>query len=196
VLILSLRNLRAFQHSNQYRLDAAIFDRMLQFFGTVQKRRKSPVTYHPSKPKERTEYRERIRNRARLGLGARFDGARPGCYDRSAGWSSLVARWAHNPKVGGSNPPPATNFIRVLRAPIIRRLSLLSVSCPCYIRQPRDLLEPWLVLLYIFTSLWMAVLLHDSQQAGPHDSLYASPDPVCNDPFPVLHRIGLVEWSG
>ena len=24
-----------------------------------------------------------------------------------AGWSSLVARWAHNPKVGGSNPPPA-----------------------------------------------------------------------------------------
>ena len=26
-----------------------------------------------------------------------------------AGWSSLVARWAHNPKVGGSNPSPATN---------------------------------------------------------------------------------------
>ena len=25
-----------------------------------------------------------------------------------AGWSSLVARWAHNPKAGGSNPPPAT----------------------------------------------------------------------------------------
>ena len=25
-----------------------------------------------------------------------------------AGWSSPVARWAHNPKVGGSNPPPAT----------------------------------------------------------------------------------------
>ena len=24
-----------------------------------------------------------------------------------AGWSSLVARRAHNPKVGGSNPPPA-----------------------------------------------------------------------------------------
>ena len=28
-----------------------------------------------------------------------------------AGWSSLVARWAHNPKVGGSNPPPATNTL-------------------------------------------------------------------------------------
>ena len=26
-----------------------------------------------------------------------------------AGWSSLVARWAHNPKVVGSNPSPATN---------------------------------------------------------------------------------------
>jgi hypothetical protein len=26
----------------------------------------------------------------------------------SAGWSSLVARRAHNPKVAGSNPAPAT----------------------------------------------------------------------------------------
>ena len=39
-----------------------------------------------------------------------------GCYDEFAGWSSLVARWAHNPKVGGSNPPPATNAIIELRA--------------------------------------------------------------------------------
>ena len=38
------------------------------------------------------------------------------CYDRSAGWSSLVARWAHNPKVGGSNPPPATNLLKQLQA--------------------------------------------------------------------------------
>ena len=29
-----------------------------------------------------------------------------------AGWSSLVARWAHNPKVAGSNPAPATNISR------------------------------------------------------------------------------------
>ncbi|CBJ82822.1 hypothetical protein XBJ1_3704 [Xenorhabdus bovienii SS-2004] len=29
-----------------------------------------------------------------------------------AGWSSLVARRAHNPKVVGSNPAPATNPIR------------------------------------------------------------------------------------
>ena len=27
-----------------------------------------------------------------------------------AGWSSPVARWAHNPKVAGSNPVPASNF--------------------------------------------------------------------------------------
>ena len=25
-----------------------------------------------------------------------------------AGWSSSVARWAHNPEVAGSNPVPAT----------------------------------------------------------------------------------------
>jgi hypothetical protein len=29
-----------------------------------------------------------------------------------AGWSSLVARWAHNPKVAGSNPAPATKISR------------------------------------------------------------------------------------
>ncbi len=32
-----------------------------------------------------------------------------------AGWSSPVARRAHNPKVGGSNPPPATNSGRSVR---------------------------------------------------------------------------------
>ena len=29
-----------------------------------------------------------------------------------AGWSSLVARRAHNPEVGGSNPSPATTKTR------------------------------------------------------------------------------------
>ena len=29
-----------------------------------------------------------------------------------AGWSSPVARWAHNPKVRGSNPLPATKIIK------------------------------------------------------------------------------------
>jgi hypothetical protein len=45
---------------------------------------------------------------------APFDAAPCGCYDSYAGWSSLVARWAHNPKVGGSNPPPATNLFSQL----------------------------------------------------------------------------------
>jgi hypothetical protein len=31
-------------------------------------------------------------------------------FDLGAGWSSPVARWAHNPKVAGSNPAPATNL--------------------------------------------------------------------------------------
>ena len=37
-----------------------------------------------------------------------FDHALCGCYYQGAGWSSPVARWAHNPKVAGSNPAPAT----------------------------------------------------------------------------------------
>jgi predicted GIY-YIG superfamily endonuclease len=34
-------------------------------------------------------------------------------YSKRAGWSSLVARQAHNLKVAGSNPAPATNLIAV-----------------------------------------------------------------------------------
>ena len=32
----------------------------------------------------------------------------PKIADTDAGWSSSVARWAHNPEVVGSNPAPAT----------------------------------------------------------------------------------------
>jgi hypothetical protein len=32
-----------------------------------------------------------------------------------AGWSSLVARRAHNPKVVGSNPAPATSFTLLIK---------------------------------------------------------------------------------
>jgi beta-glucanase (GH16 family) len=50
------------------------------------------------------------------GIGAPFSLAGgPMRYDVGAGWSSLVARWAHNPKVEGSNPSPATNLINRLR---------------------------------------------------------------------------------
>lgn len=37
-----------------------------------------------------------------------FDLTATDCYYQIAGWSSPVARWAHNPKVVGSNPTPAT----------------------------------------------------------------------------------------
>ena len=55
-------------------------------------------------------------------IDAPFSPAPPVPPDRfiAAGWSSPVARQAHNLKVGGSNPPPATNFIY----PISRPLSL------------------------------------------------------------------------
>src|SRR5580693_10025723 len=36
-----------------------------------------------------------------------------------AGWSSSVARWAHNPEVAGSNPAPATKFAGQRPLPIM-----------------------------------------------------------------------------
>jgi hypothetical protein len=41
---------------------------------------------------------------------------------KDAGWSSLVARWAHNPKVAGSNPAPATNSNPLSRGFFVRFL--------------------------------------------------------------------------
>ena len=41
-------------------------------------------------------------------VGVRLPLSAPEIY--IAGWSSTVARRAHNPKVTGSNPVPATNF--------------------------------------------------------------------------------------
>jgi hypothetical protein len=40
---------------------------------------------------------------------------RPEIVSFGAGWSSPVARWAHNPKVAGSNPAPATNLSEILK---------------------------------------------------------------------------------
>jgi hypothetical protein len=39
-----------------------------------------------------------------------------------AGWSSLAARRAHNPKVTGSNPVPATRFGKAVDSKRIQRL--------------------------------------------------------------------------
>src|SRR5688572_15961985 len=45
----------------------------------------------------------------------------------TAGWSSPVARWAHNPKVAGSNPAPATKQYEGLA---IRSLTLSCFLLP------------------------------------------------------------------
>ncbi len=50
-----------------------------------------------------------VRWKAAKAACAWFDPVLCGCYYQRAGWSSPVARWAHNPKVAGSNPAPATN---------------------------------------------------------------------------------------
>ena len=51
-----------------------------------------------------------------------------------AGWSSQVAHWAHNPKVAGSNPAPATNsnsvMLRRLRRSIQRCYAELYAALP------------------------------------------------------------------
>src|SRR5262249_60817977 len=63
-----------------------------------------------------------------------FDPADMHCYDQNAGWSSLVARWAHNPKVGGSNPPPATNRINYLQLMIRIPGEMDFLSSALYLR--------------------------------------------------------------
>ena len=45
-----------------------------------------------------------------------------------AGWSSLVARWAHNPKVVGSNPSPATLKTRLCGGFFFKLLKLFLVK--------------------------------------------------------------------
>ncbi len=41
-----------------------------------------------------------------------FAGSNPALSTKIAGWSSQVARRAHNPEAVGSNPTPATKFKR------------------------------------------------------------------------------------
>ena len=60
-----------------------------------------------------------------------------------AGWSSLVAHWAHNPKVGGSNPPPATNrssFIFFILRSHPFPLSFVHLACQQNSREEKKIL--------------------------------------------------------
>ena len=45
-----------------------------------------------------------------------------------AGWSSLVARRAHNPKVRGSNPLPATNPHRNFLVNLLDQLNQTGIN--------------------------------------------------------------------
>ena len=60
----------------------------------------------------------------------KFDANRGVGYHNTAGWSSLVARWAHNPKVGGSNPPPATNSFGSFKPSHLPPLFFIQVAFP------------------------------------------------------------------
>src|SRR4051794_18373174 len=56
--------------------------------------------------------RRRVPGPARFGLDRTIWSCRSGLGNlafTNAGWSSSVARWAHNPEVAGSNPVPATS---------------------------------------------------------------------------------------
>jgi hypothetical protein len=60
--------------------------------------------------------------------------------EKIAGWSSLVARQAHNLKVEGSNPSPATNFEPYLTAGFF----LLGTSIPATCLMERCFLKRYL----------------------------------------------------
>src|SRR5208282_2055584 len=52
-----------------------------------------------------------------VGDSRKFDGSLRLRYSKYAGWSSLVARRAHNPKVVSSNLTPATKLLLYKRVP-------------------------------------------------------------------------------
>ena len=51
-------------------------------------------------------------------------------YSRNAGWSSLVARQAHNLKAAGSNPAPATKFLEECCASSFSFVPKARLPCP------------------------------------------------------------------
>ena len=84
-----------------------------------------------------------------------FDNSSPGClaagcfFLLGAGWSSPVARQAHNLKVAGSNPAPATN--KTIRTPLS---SWMAVFCCCDTASSNPFLRSLLKNLMISLLLW------------------------------------------
>ena len=69
------------------------------------------VTHQRSHTLQRTQMGSLFRFTAVEQMLFRFAQCRYRNYSRDAGWSSLVARQAHNLKAAGSNPAPATKFL-------------------------------------------------------------------------------------
>ena len=62
-----------------------------------------------------TEYHSRL-------ITSEIPGSTPGsAIKNDAGWSSQVARRAHNPKAAGSNPAPATKSAQAAKRPVLVR---------------------------------------------------------------------------
>ena len=78
-----------------------------------------------------------VRNANRIAILPRCDRKMPffictmstSNYSRNAGWSSLVARQAHNLKAAGSNPAPATNFLKANGSPVRPLISAAIFLC-------------------------------------------------------------------
>ncbi len=68
------------------------------------------VTHQRSRTRRRTQMGSLFSSRSHRANTFSIAQRRYRNYSQSAGWSSLVARQAHNLKAAGSNPAPATNF--------------------------------------------------------------------------------------
>jgi hypothetical protein len=81
---------------------------------------------------------------------------------QDAGWSSLVARQAHNLKAAGSNPAPATNF------PLGCKLSIAST----FYRIPRG--DSTSVYLRMSQSGWRSIMsaVHGGPKERVHGALF------------------------
>jgi hypothetical protein len=98
-------------------------------------KRAGPTRSHPEPGRDPAQRRKVLRGRPRGRRGRRgrrpppssLTARRPARPASSARGGAAAARWAHNPKVGGSNPPPATT----VKPPLVHmdeRRFLLSVN--------------------------------------------------------------------
>ena len=86
-----------------------------------------------------------------------------------AGWSSLVARRAHNPKVVGSNPAPAT--IRISSPP----LAGFFVSNQCWLGRPFPQAVLWQPYLRVIWQAANSAFTHKNRfRIGKHFSTHQS----------------------